>query len=250
MAFHITIDKVSGNTTAHVLDQRRNFIISTTELNMVPGAIELHGAIPVFVDAAEQAGKRYLGEERNERMFKAFQNVIARPLKGYLTGATSLQVGITAELAKYESVPVAANCDESLARIETRQILRNADPERVARILKDADWRTLAAIISAGPLESDLNPDLYNLAKERFKLQNLIKALGLYANHKNQPSLEKLITTGINEESAEQEARAVLANRAEKLAAVKLAESTIRRVIAFCGLLTGKSDADILAELV
>lgn len=248
--FQITFDPASGNTTAHVSDQRASFIISIPEMNHVPGAMEFHAVIPAFIEAAEQAGKRFLGDERNERMFKVFQNSIARPLKGYLEGATKLRVEILAEYAKWEAVDPASNYDESLSRIEIRRILRESDTATAAKIIADADWRTLAAIVSAGSIEVGLNTELLNLAKERYRILEVTRRLGLAANHKNVPTLEKLIATGFDHGPVEKEARAVLKNRAEKLESVELAQSTIRRIISFCGLLTGNSDAEILTELV
>ncbi|MDQ7262128.1 hypothetical protein NM680_10010 [Paracoccus sp. PS-1] len=104
--------------------------------------------------------------------------------------------------------------------------------------------------MDAPAIVSGLSDHLYNIAQERFRLLNVIKLTHMSPEFKLKPTLENLAAVGIDDVAAEKEARALLENRSKKLEAVDLAASTIRRMISFSGLITGKTDQEILDEIL
>ncbi|MDQ7262129.1 hypothetical protein NM680_10015 [Paracoccus sp. PS-1] len=98
--FTIT-DQISAEgrlTTAYVGTDTANFFISLAEVTYIPGVNEIIDAIPSFSEAAEQAGKRYIGTERNDRMFAAWQRIMKTPMRNVLNGAIRVRVEVTKEL--------------------------------------------------------------------------------------------------------------------------------------------------------
>ncbi|WP_156929489.1 hypothetical protein [Paracoccus sp. J55] len=250
--FTIT-DQISAEgrlTTACVGTDTANFLISLAEVTYIPGVNEIIDAIPSFSEAAEQAGKRYIGTERNDRMFAAWQRIMKTPMRNVLNGAIRVRVEVTKELDKYNKAPDTIGALEISVRAETRALLRDSSVEQQASLIAGADYRTLAAIMDAPAIVSGLSDHLYNIAQERFRLLNVIKLTHMSPEFKLKPTLENLAAIGIDDVAAEKEARALLENRSKKLEAVDLAASTIRRMISFSGLITGKTDQEILDEIL
>lgn len=123
-----------------------------------------------------------------------------------------------------------------------------ASAARAASIAR-ADLTDLTALVSFGN-RVPLDDNLWHTAVERYRVENWIDKVSLAASHPSEVSLDRILTIGPDIEAARQESRALMAQHAARLEAVKTNEATAQSLMVFLAAVFGMTPESILDHVM
>ncbi|GMN12429.1 hypothetical protein [Altererythrobacter sp. MTPC7] len=133
--------------------------------------------------------------------------------------------------------------------VEIRSAVRSMDPGQQARFIQDATLPELIAIVGTGN-KVPMQPDMFDLAMQRYMVENHIERAAIAASNPAQPTLDRIIATGSDRAATLAEATEAVDRHKAKVAAADDYERVAQSMIAFIAAIFDQSAEQVLDSVI
>ncbi len=126
---------------------------------------------------------------------------------------------------------------------------RSMDNGARAASIGQADLTDLTALVTFGN-RVPLDETMWQMAVERYRVENWIDRVSLAASHPSEVSMDHILAIGPDMDAARQESRALMAQHAARLEAVKANEATAQNLIVFLATVFAMTPETVLDHVM